>query len=269
MDSPNEIRGLLRLDHLAVIEFSGADAAEFLNGQFSNDVTVLAPGGQQLTSYNTPKGRVLALLTLARDEDRWLAVLPTELASAIVERLRKYVLRSKVTLRLATECAAFGSTVDPARVAIRPAASEAARGSVASDAWKRAQIAAGRPQVYASTSELFVAQMLNLDLIDAISFRKGCYTGQEIIARTQNLGRIKRRLLRFAVPASGTFAIGATVELGDAGPATIVELAEPFDGERELLAVVHLEPEARPRPGASGTRHAVRRLELPYSVTDR
>ncbi len=64
------------------------------------------------------------------------------------------------------------------------------------DAWRLADIRAGLPQVYAATSEAFVAQMLNLDLLDGISFTKGCYTGQEIIARTQHLGRIKRRLFR-------------------------------------------------------------------------
>jgi folate-binding protein YgfZ len=270
MPSPNEIRGLLRLDHLAVIEISGADAAAFLNGQLSNDVAALLPGGQQLTSYSTPKGRVLAILTLVRDDDRWLATLPAELAGTLLERLRKYVLRSKVGLRPATDCAAFGSADDPARVAIQPATREvAASGNVASDTWKRAQVAAGRPQVYASTADQFVAQMLNLDLVEGVSFRKGCYTGQEIIARTQNLGRIKRRMLRFAVPAAATLAVGNTVELGNFGPGTVVELAPAIGGERELLAVVHLEPEARTRPGESFVPLVTRELSLPYAVRGR
>jgi folate-binding protein YgfZ len=179
-------------------------------------------------------------------------------------------LRSKVALRLATDRTPFGSADNPARVAIRPATSAfEASGDVASDTWKRAQVAAGQPQVYASTAEQFVAQMLNLDLVEGISFRKGCYTGQEIIARTQNLGRIKRRMLRFAVPAAATLAVGATVELGAFGPGTIVELAPAIDGERELLAVVHLEPEVRTRPGESFAQLAARELSLPYAVRGR
>jgi len=118
---------LLRLDHLAVLEFTGADATEFLNGQLSNDVLALAPGEQQLTSYNSPKGRVVAILTLAREDARALAALPAELAGIVLERLRKYVLRSKVSLRLATELAVFGALVDPARVAILPATGTAGR----------------------------------------------------------------------------------------------------------------------------------------------
>jgi folate-binding protein YgfZ len=270
MTTPNEIRGLLRLDHLAVIEFSGADATEFLNGQLSNDVAALAPGGQQLTSYSSPKGRVVAILTLARADERSLAVLPAELAGIVLERLRKYVLRSKVSLRLATELAVFGSVVDPARVAILPATETAAgSGSAASDAWKRAQIAAGRAQVYASTTEQFVAQMLNLDLVEGINFRKGCYTGQEIIARTQNLGRIKRRMLRLAVPATAALAVGDSVELGEFGPGMVVELAAAVDGERELLAVVHLEPEVRARPDERSVVVSARELALPYAVRGR
>ncbi|HMK87523.1 MAG TPA: hypothetical protein VK437_16285, partial [Steroidobacteraceae bacterium] len=80
--------------------------------------------------------------------------------------------------------------------------------------WRLADIRSGVPQVYASTSEMFVAQMLNLDLIDGISFSKGCYTGQEIIARTQHLGRIKRRLSRLAMP-QGHWSIGQALRLAD------------------------------------------------------
>jgi len=270
MATPNEIRGLLRLDHLAVIEFSGADATEFLNGQLSNDVAALALGGQQLTSYSSPKGRVVAILTLAREDERLLGALPAELAGIVLERLRKYVLRAKVSLRLATELAVFGSTVDPARVAILPATGTAAgSGSAAGDAWRHTQIAAGRAQVYASTTEQFVAQMLNLDLVDGINFRKGCYTGQEIIARTQNLGRIKRRMLRFVVPTAAALAVGDTVELGEFGPGMVVELTAAVDGERELLAVVHLEPEVRARPDERSIVVSARELALPYAVRGR
>ena len=106
-------------------------------------------------------------------------------------------------------------------------------------AWRLADIRAGLPQIYAATREMFVAQMLNLDLIDGISFTKGCFTGQEIIARTQHLGRIKRRLHRLRLPA-GTWAVGQTVHLTDGRSGRLTELAA-VGPEFEALAVLNLE----------------------------
>jgi len=105
-------------------------------------------------------------------------------------------------------------------------------------AWRLADIRAGLPQIYAATREMFVAQMLNLDLIDGISFTKGCFTGQEIIARTQHLGRIKRRLHRLRLPA-GTWAVGQAVHLTDGRSGRLTELAA-VGAEFEALAVLTL-----------------------------
>ncbi|HZF15617.1 MAG TPA: hypothetical protein VE046_06710 [Steroidobacteraceae bacterium] len=261
---------LERLESLAVIEITGADAEVFLNGQLSNDVSGLLEGEQQLTSYNTPKGRVVAVLTLQREGDRLLAALPRELADALLERLRKYVMRAKVALRIAVELAAFGTPDQPARLRFDDASAHPSPVAAheALEAWKRAAVAAGLPQIYAATSEQFVAQMLNLDLVDGVSFRKGCYTGQEIIARTQNLGRIKRRMLRFAVQGAPAVSPGTAVRLGSYGPGTVVESARTAAGDSELLAVVYLEPQtASGSDGAAGLD--VRELPLPYAVRDR
>ncbi len=107
-------------------------------------------------------------------------------------------------------------------------------------AWRLADIHAGLPQVYAATSEAFVAQMLNLDLLDGISFSKGCYTGQEIIARTQHLGRIKRRMFRLRLPA-GEWSIGQALHLSDGRQGRLTEVIES-DGRVEALAVLNVEP---------------------------
>ena len=90
--------------------------------------------------------------------------------------------------------------------------------------WRLGDIRDGQPQVYAATCESFVAQMLNLDLIGGISFSKGCYTGQEIIARTQHLGRIKRRMSRLRLP-SASWAIGQPIQLADGRTGRLTELA--------------------------------------------
>jgi folate-binding protein YgfZ len=169
---------------------------------------------------------------------------------------------------------------------VGPAAALAARGLLGpeSDAggvergWRLADIAAGLPQVYADTAEAFVAQMLNLDLLDGISFTKGCFTGQEIIARTQHLGRIKRRMARVRLP-DGPWRIGGPVRLTDGRSGRITELVE-CDGGFDALAVLPLagaaaESEAeRADPAAPVAATAAQaaagagvEVQLPYPLT--
>jgi hypothetical protein len=272
---------LLSLPHLAAVEVAGPDAARFLNGQLSNDALALVPGAWQFTSWSTPKGRVVAVLSLGRIDDRYYAVLPRELAAPLIERLSKYILRSKVSLReISAELGVWGSEASPDRFAIQPATAPAPAPDAidAERRWKLARIAAGLPQIYPATAEQFVAQMINLDLVQGVSFRKGCYTGQEIIARTQNLGRIKRRMLRFAIGplASGALAsgdggsvkVGDVVRLGDFGAAHIVEMAAADAGE-ELLAVVHLEPRMDTAQADAAPRIEARERPLPYAIPER
>ena len=104
--------------------------------------------------------------------------------------------------------------------------------------WRLANIRAGLPQIYLTTREAFVAQMLNLDLLDGISFSKGCYTGQEIIARTQHLGRIKRRLYRLQLPL-GEWRIGQPLRLADGRSGRLIEVIRSGDAF-EALAVLKL-----------------------------
>jgi folate-binding protein YgfZ len=119
------------------------------------------------------------------------------------------------------------------------------------------------PQVFGATSEQFVAQMLNLDLLDAISFTKGCYTGQEIIARTQHLGRIKRRLSRLRLPA-GSWSIGQPLRLANGRTGRLTEVAQVGE-DTEALAVLSLDSTAAgdADPGAGETISA-EELPLPY-----
>ena len=128
--------------------------------------------------------------------------------------------------------------------------------------WRLADIREGLPQIYAATREMFVAQMLNLDLIDGISFTKGCFTGQEIIARTQHLGRIKRRMFRLRLPA-GTWAIGQAVLLDDGRAGRLTEVVSEGE-EFEALAVLNLEA-SPPEADAPADAVAAHELPLPYS----
>ncbi|CAN5195357.1 folate-binding protein YgfZ [soil metagenome] len=139
---------------------------------------------------------------------------------------------------------------------------ESSSGEDAGD-WRAGNTAAGLPVVHAPNRERFLPQMLNMDLTGDVSFRKGCYTGQEIIARTQNLGRVKRRMRRFeaeapAVPGDPLFA--------DGSPAGwIVEVAS-VDAGTELLAVVPTAVRDHELSAAESGNPSLRELPLPYSI---
>ncbi len=138
--------------------------------------------------------------------------------------------------------------------------------------WRLADIRDGLPQIYPGTHEAFVAQMLNLDLLDGISFSKGCYTGQEIIARTQHLGRIKRRLYRLHLP-DGVWTAGQALRLRDGRSGRLVEAVQTGDGF-EALAVLNVRADAAANDPASTVEAesaptaaiAATQLPLPYAL---
>jgi folate-binding protein YgfZ len=137
--------------------------------------------------------------------------------------------------------------------------------------WRLADIRAGLPQIYLATRETFVAQMLNLDLLDGISFSKGCYTGQEIIARTQHLGRIKRRLYRLNL-THGEWSVGQAIRLTDGRAGRVIEVIRSGGG-CEALAVLNVEPgpvisagESADGESVAGAAVAAAQLPLPYPL---
>ena len=270
----------------------------FLQGQLSNDTGRLAQHAPLFAAYSSAQGRVLSLIYLLPHSGGVAAILPRELLAPTLERLKKFVLRSKVKIEDAAETLvvagyhgddalrAVGLPVPEAPgqylehqgvgiagvglerrfwvigpAAQAPFASSSESAARAEHDWRMADIRAGLPQIYAATSEIFVAQMLNLDLLDGISFTKGCYTGQEIIARTQHLGRIKRRLFRLQLP-SGTWAVGQALRLRDGREGRLVEVLAD-SGHAEALAVLNLEagPDAD-SPATLGV--SATELPLPY-----
>jgi len=235
---------------LGVISFSGTDAAAFLKGQLSAAAESLEVGASTLAGWHNPQGRSVALLAVVRTgQAEWLAVLPRELIPDVVPRLRKYVLRSKLkvedlsdTVRVAgVDAGPFGDDFAAAawgtrRLLIVPSAREIAF-EPSQDAWLLDDIREGLPQVYQATSEAFVAQMLNLDLLGAIAFDKGCYTGQEIIARAHYRGRMKRRMQRWHNSSGTDLNPGDAARGPDGRALTVVRVARDEAGGQELLAI--------------------------------
>jgi tRNA-modifying protein YgfZ len=273
---------------LGVLAFRGPDAARFLQGQLSADVEKLGPGSATLAGLHSPQGRTVAVLALLRTStDEVLAILPRELMAAVEQRLRKFILRAKVriedlseTLRVIGVEAGADAPGEIARLPwgdrrmlLVPAAraQEFAAGENGRVNWERADIAAGLPQVYTATSEAFVAQMLNLDLLGAIAFDKGCYTGQEVIARAHYRGRVKRRLQRWHAPAGATPRAGDSARNRDGRALTVVRAAQDPNGGWDLLAVGTFADGAAPESTAPVQPDAVvvsGPLPLPYSLPE-
>lgn len=259
------------LTDMGVIHVAERDAREFLQGQLSNDLLRLTPEHSLLAALNTAQGRVIAIVRLVQRVDGIFAILPLTLVSKVIAALGRYVLRTKVALSDASSqltVAGVPGANGRQWILLPRAELTAPSPAGALEQWNLAGIAAGEPQIHPETSEMFVAQMLNLDLVDGVSFTKGCYTGQEIIARTQHRGRIKRRMLRYRVRGAALLGRGEQVLLDDRRVGRIVESATRSAAEGEILAVVPLDASERDAAPISLPRLEVERLPLPYTIPD-
>jgi folate-binding protein YgfZ len=290
----NEIASVLDSDvmadlsHFALIEASGDDARDFLQGQTSNDLRLVDAGHSQLNSYCSPKGRMLALFRLFERDGAFYLQMPAEVQEATLKRLSMFILRSKVLLKdvsgelvrfgiagpnaeqlLATHIGTVPKDVDASTsregVTIIRLAGQLPRFEiigaaerlqslwqalstdvrpVGSDSWTLLDIHAGLPNILAANVEAFVPQMTNLHLINGVSFKKGCYPGQEIVARMQYLGKLKRRMYLAHTasenrPAAGDKLFSETTESGQ-GTGTVIQSAPSPEGGYDLLVVVDI-----------------------------
>jgi folate-binding protein YgfZ len=269
------------LTHLGHLYAEGADTDAFLQGQLSNDIQLLTTDRAQLSSYNSPKGRMLAVLHLTRGAEGVLLQMERSILDATLKRLRMFVLRSKVRLTDVSEkIAALGIAGTEAMQILTdtglsaPSAISACvnrdalsvvrchgdiprfivQGDIAdiaelkdklsaripvagADDWRALDILAGVPVVFPQTSDHFVPQMTNLDQLGGISFTKGCYTGQEIVARLHYLGNLKRRMFHChteainVAPGTDVYDAGGEQSVGE-----VVQSANTHAGS--LLSVV-------------------------------
>lgn len=285
-----------------LLEVSGADAAEFLHGQFTNDLKRLPEGRAQLSAYCLPKGEVLADFLIWRTAaGGYRLLLPRERCAPVARRLQLFRLRAAVEIEDASDARAFLAMFDPAAgeppapppgeplavaehgedtilawpdargrwLRLRPAAGAPDGGGDADERWRRRDLEAGLPFVRAGSAGRFAPQHLNLDLLDAVSFDKGCYPGQEVVARMRYRGRVKHRtyLLRFpdgAAPEPGAELFPAA----DGAPRPCGHVAEACplpDGGWLALAPVRIAAAAEPVRAADAAPGEI--LPLPYPLT--
>ena len=197
-----------------LITVSGTDRIAFLQGQLSQDISRLKSSGRMLAAWCNPKGRVIAIFRVI-DQGREIALLvPEALLEKLVQRLTMFRLRADVEFAVSDDLG--GLIQDDEADLIR-------------------LIRAGVPNIDDTNTEAFTPHMLNLDKLGAISFSKGCYTGQEVVARTEHLGQSKRRLMRYEADLDG-IAVGDKLSEADRNVGEVVNVVG-----RELLAVTPVE----------------------------
>ncbi len=232
------------LTQLGVITVSGDDAHTFLQSLLTNDIALLHVQDWQYSGFCTPKGRLLALFLIIRSgENSYQLVLPHDLCETLTKRLSMYVLRSKVTVTDASDSLLCLGTTQrapelPIDVSYYSLATECHRGLLICPAdkadalcealiaqqfqpqtptyWQYLNIMAGIADVVPATQEKFTPQQLNLDITNAVNFKKGCYPGQEVVARLHYLGKASRRLFTAEFTSSTIPEAGSEV-LTDAG----------------------------------------------------
>lgn len=303
MNSLFTITGEVPLDHWGVIRAQGADATKFLQSQLTNDVAALSPAQVRLAGFCSAKGRLQASFLVWRvaADELYLACSASVLAAAL-KRLSMFVLRAQCRLTDATAqsapcgqvgsvaaataagAAVWGKREGDGRTVLRlPDAAGLARCIVIGDAaaahveptsaitldhWRWLEVQSGIPTIEAATVDQFVPQMLNFELLDGIDFHKGCYPGQEVVARSQYRGSIKRRMFLFdcAAAAAAGQEVFASHDPGQPAGMVVNAAPHPAGGWSALVQVKLLAL-------TEGTLHLgdaegalLQQRELPYPV---
>ena len=222
------------LTHYSLIQIAGTEAEKYLQGQLTCDVTKLAVGESTLTAHCDPKGKMSALFRLIRqDEQTFYMLLKSELLPSALEQLKKYAVFSKVTFtsldwqilgvagtKGIEKCGQFSAQIridvngQQPRVILLHPTRLAIEATVEAEAWDLLDIQDGVPSLAAATQLEFIPQALNLQSIEqAISFQKGCYIGQETVARAKYRGANKRALFIFAAQTESLPEIGSALEM--------------------------------------------------------
>lgn len=256
-----------------VLEVSGEDAATFLQGQLTNNIHQVTNQHAIYSGFCNPKGRLIGFFIVIKFNESYLLILPRSILESIHKKLSMYILRSKVKLTMQDEAIQIYGLLDKNKnsnnevlpknhldvlnsnechmiklqgvgrfmlVGIKDACQTLIHANpellVNEDIsfWKQEEILSGSPNVYPATQEAFIPQSLNLDLMDAINFKKGCYTGQEIVARTHYLGKPKRRMFIAKAQAALNSSIGDPIDFNGQAIGHIVDLVIR-EGKTDLL----------------------------------
>ena len=209
---------ITQLKDRTLLKLSGGDAQSFLQGQLSNDIDALEGGAVQLNAYCQHQGKIIALIWVMKKTDKFYLSFASNLAEVVTKRLTMFKMMSDVTITDVTNEIIQLGVLEGDRQGLSPFKLNDQQSVALVDKhefdlsdesnWDKSCIENGVPEVYLDTSEQFVPQLLNLDINEAgVSFTKGCYPGQEVVARLHYLGKSKRRMR--------VFTCDADVNIGD------------------------------------------------------
>jgi tRNA-modifying protein YgfZ len=294
--------GVAHLDHLGVIQVEGEEAAKFIHGQLTHDFALLDQSQARLTAFCTAKGRMQAsMLGFKRPSGELLLVMPLDLLTPTLKRLSMFVMRAKARLSDASalymlrglagsainsEAAGAGSiwaktdigtqtwvNLYPAESVARQlwlapvGTAEPAGPSMDSELWHWGEVRSGVALVSQAVAEVFVPQMLNYESVDGVSFKKGCYPGQEVVARSQFRGTLKRRAMVVHCGAELTAGQELFSPDDDSQPVAVVaQAARHPDGGSDAVVSVQLSALDAPVQTALGA--VLQFLPLPYPLRD-
>ncbi|MDQ6680983.1 MAG: folate-binding protein [Pseudomonadota bacterium] len=303
MNTPFRIDGAVLLSHWGVIRARGADATKFLQSQLTNDVSALGSGEARLAGFCSAKGRLQAsFIVWTSGADEVLLACAASVLPATLKRLSMFVLRAQCKLsdataevplwgvagpsaqRLVGHLPVWGKRDDAPGALIRlPAAADFERCIVAAppsqeapaalsmplDSWRWLEVSSGIPLIEAATVDQFVPQMLNFEILGGVDFQKGCYPGQEIVARSQYRGTVKRRMFLFdcaALAAAGQ-EVFHSADPGQPAGMVVNAAPGPQGGSSALIETKLVALEGGELHLGSADGAVLRSRELPYAVT--
>ena len=216
------------LSHLSILSFSGSDVKDFLQGQMTQDINSISNQSYKMTSILNPKGRMIVSGLIKRSEDIFFLIISKDLSEDILNWLSRYILRSDVIITIedfniigldnVNHKKLINHQDDSQQLNISPIDVDKDRyiliinnqvvtkdnsiQSINENDWTLADIKSGLAIIDKNNSEKYIPQMINLDLLEGISFSKGCYTGQEVVARVQHRGKIKQRMFHIIIESN-------------------------------------------------------------------
>lgn len=302
-----------------IIEVHGNDAKDFLQNQFTNDISKVTENTHQLSAWCTHKGRVISNFRIFQRDNNYYLTVSSNLVELIIKKLRMYVMRSDVSIEdISDSLIHFGYAGEQAEQDLQTLLGEdnvptkpnqtlqqdslsilrlpgtvprfeifgdlddaknlwercnVRAATVSSNGWDYLNIVAGLPVICEASSTAWIPQMLNLQVIDGVDFQKGCYPGQEVVARLKYLGKNKRRMYRIEINSSELPEIGQKIyaEGESAYVGKILTTVINPTGKAEALAVLKIalvENNLNLNQDASNEQGSIVILDLPYSVDE-